>query len=267
MSDLRSLAIEVQHVDSERDGVVLQAARTTRNVPTSTSSVKFGDVDQAAEIKKMWRIFRLDSSGVLQLRALAPKGIKTDLKVRNEYFRASDYSSLEDCKRGFETRALKLNESGYNVYIVMNPIKSEFSGGAASDGDIFCRRLLLIDIDRADKKIQPSNQAELDAAQTLALQIKAFLAQRAFSAPTMVMSGNGYHLYYGLADLSNTELEAEVVRATLHALSRTFDNAVVGVDTAVYNASRITKVPGTVMRKGVPADDRPYRVAVVCDEE
>ena len=142
MSDLSSLvtAIEVQHVDSERDGVVFEAALTTRNIPTSTSSVKFGDVDQAAEIKKMWRIFRLDPSGVLQLRAIPPNGIKTDLRVRNEHFRAGDYSSLEDCKRAFETRALQLNEAGYNVYIVMNPIKCEFMGGAADDKDILCRR-------------------------------------------------------------------------------------------------------------------------------
>jgi len=227
---------------------------TTRNNPSE-------------EIRKMWRIFRLDSNGILQLRAIPPKGIKTDLRVKNEHFRANDYSSLEDCKRAFEIRALKLNEAGYNAYIVMNPIKSEFSGGAASDGDIFCRRLLLIDIDRSDKKIQPSNQAELDAAHALALQIKVFLAERGFSAPTTVMSGNGYHLYYGLADLENTQSAAEVLRATLHELSRTFDNIVVGVDKTVSNASRITKVPGTLMRKGVASDERPYRIAVVCDEE
>jgi hypothetical protein len=83
----------------------------------------------------------------------------------------------------------------------------------------------------------------------------------------MVMSGNGYHLYYGLSDLENSESAKEGVRATLHHLSRLFDNDIVGVDTTVFNASRVTKVPGTVMRKGVPADDRPYRVAVVCDEE
>ena len=214
----------------------------------------------------MWRIFRLDSNGILQLRAIPPKGIKTDLRVKNEHFRANDYSSLEDCKRAFEIRALKLNEAGYNAYIVMNPIKSEFSGGAASDGDIFCRRLLLIDIDRSDKKIQPSNQAELDAAHALALQIKVFLAERGFSAPMMVMSGNGYHLYYGLSDLENTPSAASEIRATLHTLGRLFNNVEVSVDTTVYNASRITKVPGTVMRKGVASDERPYRIAVVCDE-
>ena len=214
----------------------------------------------------MWRIFGLDSSGVLQLRAIAPKGIKSDLKVRNENFRANDYLSLEDCKRAFETRALELNKAGYNIYIVMNPIKFEFRGGAADDKDILCRRLLLIDIDRSGNTSEPASKAELDAAHSLALQIEAFLAQRAFSAPTMVMSGNGYHLYYGLVDLENTPSATEGVRATLHMLSRRFNNVEVSVDTTVYNASRITKVPGTVMRKGVASDERPYRIAVVCDE-
>jgi len=223
-------------------------------------------IDKSKEINKMWRIFRLDSSGVLQLRAIPPKGIKTDLRVRNEHFRAGDYSSLEDCKRAFETRALQLNEAGYNVYIVMNPIKCEFMGGAADDKDILCRRLLLVDIDRSGNSSEPANQAELDAAQTLALQIKEFLAQRAFSAPIMVMSGNGYHLYYGLVDLENTPSAANEIRATLHTLSRLFNNVEVSVDTTVFNASRVTKVPGTLMRKGVASDKRPYRIAVVCDE-
>lgn len=223
-------------------------------------------IDKSREINKMWRIFRLNSSSVLQLRAIPPKGIKTDLRVRNEYFRASDYSSLEDCKRAFETLALQFNEAGHNVYVVMNPIKFEFMGGAADDKDILCRRLLLIDIDRSGNSSEPANQAELDAAHTLALQIKAFLAQRAFSAPTMVMSGNGYHLYYGLSDLENSESVKEEIRATLHTLSRLFNNVEVSVDTTVYNASRITKVPGTLMRKGVASDVRPYRIAMVCDE-
>jgi len=52
----------------------------------------------------------------------------------------------------------------------------------------------------------------------------------------------------------------------LHDLASRFDNSVVGIDKAVFNASRITKVPGTVMRKGQETPERPYRVAEVCDE-
>jgi hypothetical protein len=227
---------------------------TTRNNPSE-------------EIRKMWRIFRLDSNGILQLRAIPPSGINTDLRVRNEHFRVDKFSSIRDCQFAFETRALQLNESGYNVYIVMNPIRSDFSSGAASDEHILCRRLLLVDIDRAGEKKFPASQSELDAALVLAKSIKSYAATLDFPDPTMVMSGNGYHLYYRLPDLENTPETTVVIQRVLNDLAGSFNTGSISVDTKVYNASRVTKVPGTVMRKGVPMDDRPYRVAVVCDEE
>jgi hypothetical protein len=223
-------------------------------------------IDKSKEINKMWQIFSVEEDGILELRALWPNGIKGEIPPRTEHFQVADYFSLKDCQCAFETRALHLNNLGFNIYIVMNPIKPGYAGGAVKDEHILCRRLLLVDIDRSEKKIQPSNQTELDAAHSLATEIKAFLARRGLSAPTMVMSGNGYHLYYGLNDLENTPSAAKEIRATLHTLSRLFDNTVVGVDTTVHNASRVTKVPGTVMRKGVASDERPYRIAVVCDE-
>jgi len=223
-------------------------------------------IDQFTEIKKMWDIFRVDLDMVLELRALWPNGIQGRKPSRTEHFRPCDYSSIEACQRAFETRALELNGLGHNVYTVMNPIKPDFTGDAAKDEHILCRRLLLVDIDRSGDTKVPASQPELDAAHSLAIRVKASLAEHGFSAPIMVMSGNGYHLYYGLADLENTLSAARGIRATLHTLSRLFDNSVVSVDTTVFNASRITKVPGTLMRKGVETNGRPYRIAVVCDE-
>ena len=80
------------------------------------------------------------------------------------------------------------------------------------------------------------------------------------------MSANGYHLYYILDDISNDLGSASLVQRFLKNLACYFDNDLVGVDTTVYNASRITKVPGSIARKGVETDDRPYRMAEVCDE-
>jgi hypothetical protein len=52
----------------------------------------------------------------------------------------------------------------------------------------------------------------------------------------------------------------------LHRLADRFDNDVVKIDTSVYNASRITKVVGTVARKGAEGPARPYRVAKLYTE-
>jgi hypothetical protein len=224
-------------------------------------------IDQSTEIKKMWDIFRVDPDIVLELRALWPSGLEGGKSPRIEHLRATDYSSIDACQRAFETRALQLNGLGYNVYTVMNPIKPGFTGGAVKDDDILCRRLLLVDIDRSGTKKVPANQAELDAALVLAKSIKSYAASLDFPKPTMVMSGNGYHLYYPLPDLKNDAETTEVVQKALNDLAGSFNTGSMSVDTTVYNASRITKVPGTVMRKGVASDERPYRIAVVCDEE
>jgi len=77
------------------------------------------------------------------------------------------------------------------------------------------------------------------------------------------MSGNGYHLYYILDNLPNTQEVTEAIRNALNSLAIRFDNEHVHIDTNVYNASRITKVPGTIMRKGEESPGRPYRRAVV----
>ena len=159
-----------------------------------------------------------------------------------------------------------LNADGYNIYTVMNPIKLTFTGYAARDDDIAYRDLLLVDIDRAVKKVEPANDAEVEAARLIANAIKCCLTERGFSDPLRVMSGNGHHLYYVLKDVPNTPETTSTVQQVLHNLAAKFDNADVKVDTAVYNASRITKVPGTIMRKGMESAGRPYRMAVVYEE-
>jgi hypothetical protein len=80
------------------------------------------------------------------------------------------------------------------------------------------------------------------------------------------MSGNGHHLYYVLQDVPNTPEATSTVHQVLQNLAARFDNANVKIDTSVFNASRITKVPGTIMRKGAESLLRPYRMAVVYEE-
>lgn len=219
-------------------------------------------------IKKMWRIFATGSNSILELRALWPKCVPNSRPPVNLHFRANEYSSIDELKGAFEAAALDLNVQGFNIYTVMNPISSNFAGpGNARDVDIAYRDLLLVDIDRIGDTSCPADQQELEAALALAKRISDHMSAKGWSDPIVVMSGNGYHLYYVLSDMPNNEESAALVRATLKNLATTFNDNIVGVDTTVYNASRITKVPGTIMRKGVATVERPYRMAEVCDEE
>jgi hypothetical protein len=223
--------------------------------------------DAASEIKKVWNIIAIGRHSVIELRPIWPKGVPGQKFEGTKHFRVASYGSVGKCKEAFEKAALELNRQGFNIYTVMNPIRPDFAGpGAAKDSDIIYRDLLLIDIDRLGDTSVPANQAELDAAQALARKVRGEMAERGWSEPIVVMSGNGHHLYYVLDALPNDDAATALISRTLNELAAKFNNEIVGVDTTVYNASRITKVPGTIMRKGIATEDRPYRMAVVCDD-
>lgn len=224
-------------------------------------------VDSKEQIKKMWKIFAVGTDSVLEIRAIKPRGDHGFKPPKVRHYRVKDFLSVDHCKEAFENDSLQLNEEGYNIYTVMNPIRPDFNGpGAAKDADILYRDLLLIDIDRVGDTSCPASQIELDAAKSLADQIREYLSESHWPTPVVVMSGNGYHIYYVMGELPNDESGTALVRTTLNTLSENFNNAIVGVDTTVFNAARITKVPGTIMRKGEETCDRPYRRAYVCDE-
>lgn len=223
-------------------------------------------INAASKIKALWRIIGVGDDSLLELRAIWPSGIPNGKPTKVEHFYVPNYQSQDRCKAAFEASAFQLNGEGYNIYVVMNPIRPTLGAGNAKDADILYRDLMLVDIDRTGEKKQPANQAELDAAKVLAIKIRDYLRERGWPEPITVMSGNGYHLYYILDELDNNDDSTRLIQTTLNNLAFLFDNGTVEVDTSVYNASRITKVPGTIARKGLESEDRPYRMARVCHD-
>lgn len=215
------------------------------------------------EIQKLWSIIPVSSNSSLELRAIWPKGRQPKSPITKHYH-VTNYKDVEASKRAFENDALRLNQLGYNIYIVMNPIRSDFDGKAVSDTDIRERTLLLVDIDRAGNTSNPATDNEVEAARQLALQVGSYIAEHGGpDNPKRVMSGNGYHLYYKLQNCGNSEENKALLQQFLKNLAAMFDNEVVSIDTSVFNASRITKVLGTIARKGVESEERPYRMAVL----
>jgi hypothetical protein len=219
--------------------------------------------EQKIEIKKMWRIIGTSHSSILELRAIWPAGIQPLKPALTMHFKARDFIDVEACKSALEVEALRLNALGYNIYTVMNPINPTFTGSAVKDEDINYRDLLLIDIDRVEKKQEPATDLEVDAAKQLADTVMAYLATNQWPAPIRVMSGNGHHLYYVMPEFANDDESKQYVKNLLRNLAAEFDNEIVKIDTTVFNASRITKVVGTVARKGPESEGRPYRMARV----
>ena len=237
--------------------------------------------DPKALIKGMWRLIATGPECILELRAIAPKGHNLTPKTITKHFCGENFASVEHLKQAVELWALQANDNGYNIYVVMNPIRLGFNGGAVTDADIEYRELLLIDIDRVHSGDQPAGPDEIEAAFDLAAKVEDLFQNTAaelaghpdypnitgtITPLTKVMSGNGVHLYYLLADAPCDDETRDRTHNLLLTLAHQFDNDMVKIDTSVFNASRITKVPGTVMRKGQenPEEGRVFRRAYVC---
>ncbi|QJW94730.1 hypothetical protein [Frigoriglobus tundricola] len=141
-----------------------------------------------------------------------------------------------------------------------------------ADKDVTGRRYLIIDVDPvrpAEHKKDSATDAEKAAALDVTDRVRRYLAGQGWPAPLVVDSGNGYHLYYRLADpLPGGEVPdagADPFAGLLRALKAKFDTANAEVDPAVFNASRIMKIPGTPARKGTHTTDRPHRTSRVLE--
>jgi replicative DNA helicase len=139
-----------------------------------------------------------------------------------------------------------------------------WSSTTTKDADVHARRWLLVDVDPQRPKDTNATDAELAAARTTADAVQQHLRGAGWPQPVRLMSGNGWHLLW------RVDLPADdggLVRRVLQALAARFNTPEqvkteqVKVDVANYNPARITKVAGTVARKGPHTPERPQRVA------
>lgn len=154
----------------------------------------------------------------------------------------------------------ELDESALapGVYVTLNPVRPDLLARAANrlkrrapettaDGDILVRRWLLIDVDPVRPSGVSATDEELELARQRASAIYVFLSTLGWPEPIVAMSGNGYHLLYRI-DLPVDD--EELVRRVLAAVADHFDDAHITIDRSVHNPARITKVIGTMARKG-----------------
>lgn len=165
--------------------------------------------------------------------------------------------------------AQKLSGKVEGVYVVFNrlapstlPVMNVWEKGrkAAKDADIESRCWLLIDCDPERPKHTSATDAEHGLALHTVENIRAFLSDKGWPEPVVADSGNGAHLLYAI-DLPNDEASTQLVKNVLGALQAMFGSKEVDVDQAVFNASRLTKLYGTLACKGANASERPHRAS------
>lgn len=131
---------------------------------------------------------------------------------------------------------------------------------ATSDVDVTRRKWLLIDCDPIRPSGISASEEEHDAAITRTFDIYDYLRAEGFPDPIIADSGNGGHLLYRI-DLPTKD--DGLVKGVLEYLSKEYSTNAVGVDTTVFNPSRIVKLYGTRAAKGENSEERPHRMAKI----
>ena len=131
-----------------------------------------------------------------------------------------------------------------------------------SDNDITARRWVLIDLDTKRPAGISASDDEMEKAHRKAVAVYRFLMSNGFSEPVVAMSGNGYHLLVP-CDMKACQETDTTVRRFLQALGMIFSDDDVEVDEKVFNRSRISKLYGTIAKKGSDTTDRPHRVSMI----
>lgn len=160
-------------------------------------------------------------------------------------------------------------------YVTINPVKPELlfrapknkvrragGGETTSDKDVAWRRHMLVDVDPIRPAGISSSDAEHAAAIEQAKRIRDHLAAQGWPQPILGDSGNGAHLLYPI-DMPVDD--GGLVQQVLAALHRRFSTDALKIDEKVFNPARISKVYGTLTRKGVDAPERPHRLARILE--
>lgn len=175
-------------------------------------------------------------------------------------WRSPDFARSRVCRTIDEgVDAVEGMQDAAGVYFTLNPCRAGLDKAAANP-DIESRRWILIDCDPVKPADLSATDAEREASIDLACTISEALAAAGWPDAVWIESGNGAHLLYP-CDLPADKLSQQLIRDALAALGDRHDTPAAKVDRAVHNAARVSKLPGTWVRKGPDTPDRPNRRA------
>jgi P4 family phage/plasmid primase-like protien len=178
------------------------------------------------------------------------------------------FNGFFDDPKAFLMAAVKQDKLGRKgIYVTLNAVPPAFlalrnnridkAEKATADADIVRRAWLLVDADpRRNPSEISSTDVEKGRARLKLQEVMDFLSGLGFPEPIVADSGNGYH---GLYPIDLPRDDDGLVRNVLTALDALFSNEQVKIDTSVSNPARITKLYGTMVRKGEDTEDRPHR--------
>lgn len=191
--------------------------------------------------------------------------IKTIEGTRSGYYQDKE-KLINDIQRydGIDNIFFTLNDFSDDLLARGKDKLLKYAKNTTTDQEIETRRLLLIDVDPERPAGISSTNEELQSAYEVLKQVVGYLSNIGFSAPVVACSGNGYHALYKI-DLPNTKEVTELIKRFLVTLDKKFSNEKAKIDKTTYNASRITKLYGTIACKGDNMENRPHRRSKIID--
>lgn len=204
-------------------------------------------------IKATFDIFKDNPDAVIEVRAL-------EKYTYSGYYKDKEKLIKDLSKHDDKTWYFVMNEIDEACFSRSQSEKiiSDKKIVTTSDKDIKRLNWFLIDSDPERASKVSATDAEKELAREMCRHIYSYLRNVGFSAPIVCDSGNGYHLLYKI-NLSTEN--STIVKKFLQSVSMLFSSDKVKVDTSVFNPARITKVYGTIARKGADTADRPHRAS------
>ncbi len=185
--------------------------------------------------------------------------IKTKEATRSGYYQDKE-KLINDIQRydGVDNIFFTLNAFSEDLVARRKDKLLGYATNTTTDNEIERRKLILIDVDPERPAGISSTDEELESANEVLKQVIRHLSNEGFSKPVIACSGNGYHALYKV-DLPNTKEVTELIKKFLVTLDKKFSNDKAKIDKTTYNASRITKLYGTIACKGDNMENRPHR--------
>jgi hypothetical protein len=160
----------------------------------------------------------------------------------------------------------------WNIYYTMNRLPDDVKGlpqynkiivrpkQTCNDNTVVARDYVCVDLDSVRLSGTNATDEQIEFTKKTANALYKYLIDVGFNPPIVVFSGNGVHIYIRCAMLNN-EKNTKLVKRFLHALAMMFTDEYTDVDTAVFNAARIMRLPSSFSCKGNRLDKtRPQRL-------
>ena len=211
----------------------------------------------AEEVRRWHRVFKHDN-GLFEIRILGEGKLSL-----SGYF--LDVEKALQCIEPYD------RQKTFQIYFSVNEVnpacssRTQFEqflrvdGSATSKRDITRRTWIPIDVDVERPSKISSTDEEKEYAHQKAGNIYRFLQENGFEEPVVCDSSSGYHIYYAV-DLPNTDDIERLIKDIYEILDQYFTDDKVKIDSAVGDANRIMRLPGTWGRKGRDSDERPHRI-------